>query len=119
MGGYINFLSKEDLLQKACVEYMLYQYRNKLFFHVPNEGKRTKYERFYIKVMHVLPGVSDLVFLEPEKGYNGLMIELKVKPNKPTKHQLEFLKMAHERNYYTRVIYSFDDFKKCVDWYFG
>lgn len=119
MSGFRKYLSKEDLMQEACVNYVKYQYPSVLFFHVPNEGKRTKYQRMVVKVLGTKAGVSDLIFLEPKHEFHGMALELKVKPNKPSKAQSDFLKECTAKGYLAKVIYSFEEFKECVDKYFG
>ncbi len=41
--------------------------------------------------------------------YAGLIIELKIKPNKPTKEQLEFLKTMNANGYLAVVRWSADE----------
>lgn len=46
-------------------------------YHVPNGGKRTRFEAGLFKAMGVKPGVPDIVLDWPAGGFHGLRIELK------------------------------------------
>ena len=117
MSGYRKYLKEEDLLQEACVVYLKLQYPKMVHFHVPNEGKRTKFERFKAKVLGIRPGVSDLIIIEPNKDYNGLAIEFKSKKGNPTLAQKKFLIDVKEKRFLPKVIDNFDDFKELIDFY--
>lgn len=81
--------------------------KNLLWFHAPNEAKRTKFEQFLVKIMGVKKGVSDFIFLEPRGKYHGLAIEMKNKGVRVYKKnnecyfptQEKFLKMCRNRGY--------------------
>ena len=112
-------MSKEDNLQKAVIRYLRLQYPDKLFFHVPNGGKRNLLEAAKFKAMGVLPGVSDILIMEPNNYYGGLCIELKVDKNKPTLSQMSFLKKAEQRGWLTAVCYTLNDAMDKIDSYFA
>lgn len=115
--GFRDYLTKEDLLQEACVRYLSLQYPKLLFFHPPNEGKRTKFERFKAKVLGIRAGASDLIILKANKDFHGTVIELKVGKNNPTLAQKQFMNQASENGYHAKVIYTFDQFKEYIDFY--
>ena len=79
---YQKYLTKEHKLQHAVITYLKFNYPGKLFTHVPNEGKRSRWEQFLIKYLGVSPGVPDLMIFDPNDKYNGLAIEFKIKYNK-------------------------------------
>ena len=123
-GGYDTYLGKEDRLQIAVVNYMKVAYPKITPVHVPNEGKRTRFESWKLKQMGMTAGVPDIMifFQRPESEgsdriYSGLAIELKVKPNKPTGKQLQFLSLLHDNGWYTAVTYDFDTTKIIIDKY--
>ena len=58
-----------------------------VWFHVPNEGKRTDYAGAKCKAMGMIPGVTDFIFMW-DGGHGG--IELKVKKNPLTDTQEDF-----------------------------
>lgn len=113
---------KEDDLQRACANYLRLQYPAVLFFHVPNGGSRNRIEAAKLKGMGVLPGVSDLVILEPReyRGVKpcGLLIELKAKGGKLAGSQESFITEVQVRGYMAAVVWSFDGFKNLIDEYF-
>lgn len=120
----------EDGLQMTIANYLLSYHPDLLWFHVPNGGKRNQLEAKKFKRMGVRAGVSDLIFLEPRKGYNGLIIELKsaikrmnkgkivTAKGRLTDSQKNFLSMSNDRNYKTFVAWSFDAVKEILDEYF-
>lgn len=69
----------------------------------------------------------DLIIFEPRKGYNGLLIELKV--NTPYKLDGKLKKDEHleaqaksiaelkAKNYYATFSWGFDRTQKLIDWY--
>ena len=64
-------------------------------------------------------GVPDILIFEPNDKYKGLMIELKVKGNYPTKEQKEWIKNLNERGYFATVCKGFDEFEKVFNQYFN
>ena len=77
--------------------------------HVPNEGKRTDYTGNLLKRMGMYPGFSDCFFPKGNKSFKGLFVELKVKPNKPTQHQLNFIEEMIQEGYAGHIAYSIDE----------
>jgi len=82
-----------------------------------------------LKRMGVRAGVSDILIFESgwnedeqDSDYNyyyGLAVELKVKPNKTTNKQVEFLERIEKSGWKTSVCFSFDEAKKIIDEYLG
>ena len=64
-------------------------------------------------------GVPDILIFEPSNNdkYNGLMIELKVKGNYPTKEQKEWIVKLNARNYKAMVCRSLDEFIEIINAY--
>ncbi len=95
---YQKYLGKEDILQSSVMNYLKLNYPNVFAIHVPNEGKRSPFERYKFKYLGGISGVPDLLIFAQNKKYCGLAIELKVGYNKPTESQqscLESLKKAN------------------------
>lgn len=111
-------MNKEDALQIEVINYLRYQYPKALFFHVPNGGKRNVIEAVKFKRMGVLSGVPDILILNNNFPYSGLAIELKIKPNKPSKNQLEVIEKFKEVGFKVEVCYDFETTKKIIDKYF-
>ena len=88
---YYKFLSVEDKEHILVVNHIKKFYPNAICFHVPNEGKKSSFERYKHSLMGALKGVPDFIFLEPKREkkkdgagvdyydvkYYGLAIELK------------------------------------------
>lgn len=78
----------------------------KFMYHVPNEGKRTKYTGNLLKREGLKKGVPDICLPTPKGKYHGLYIEMKFGKNKPTKDQLEYLVYLGGQGYRVAVCYS-------------
>ena len=72
-----------------------------------------------MKAQGLKRGVPDLLFFEPNDKYKGLMIELKIKGNYPTKEQKEWIKNLNDRGYFAAVCTGFDEFEKVFNQYFN
>lgn len=116
--NYERFLSKEDKLQNAVMSYIQMQYPSEFVIHVPNEGKRTPFERFKFKYLGGKAGVPDILCFATRGGYSGLAIELKVGYNKPTEKQLECLDRLEAGNWSVHWCNDFDKAKDIIDNYF-
>jgi hypothetical protein len=88
----------EDQLQAAVVQHLEARgVAGLLYWHTPNSSKlggaRTAsgvpYAALRLKKLGMLPGVSDLTLLHAGLFY---ALELKVRPNKPTEAQQEFMR---------------------------
>ena len=77
------------------------------WWHVPNGGKRNAREAGRLKKMGVKAGVVDNHFLMPD-GKLGV-IELKIKPNRPTFQQSEFLTWVGRASGMAATAYSMDE----------
>ncbi len=75
-------------------------------FHVPNGGKRNRWEAVALKQMGVKSGVSDLMMLVPRGKYSGLIIEMKYGTNTLTEEQKAFLHFQMNNGYCCVVCYS-------------
>lgn len=115
--GFFKYLTKEDNLQLALCNYLKMAYRDVIFHHSPNEGKRSYFERFKLKIMGVSSGFPDLFIPIAKGGYHGLFIELKIKPNKCTDNQKKWIKYIIEQGYKADICYDFDEAKKVIDDY--
>lgn len=69
----------ESRLQCSCVQWFRLQHADKrlLLFAVPNGGFRIASEAARLYAEGVVPGVSDLIYLEPRGNYGALCIEMK------------------------------------------
>ena len=67
--------------------------------------------------MGLKSGVPDVCLPTAHGGYIGLYIELKIKPNKPTENQKEWLRELHGAGHFTAVAYSFEEAQKLIEEY--
>ena len=119
-------MSEEDFLQSECVRWFSYQYPKlkKLLFHVPNggkrqskinkQGKRYSPEAKKMKLMGVVPGVSDLILLVSRKGYGSLCLEMKTKSGDQSPSQKEWMKETTAAGNKYALCRSFDEFEKTI-----
>ena len=110
--GFNFYMKPEDRLQASCVEFLNVAARPALLYYsIPNGANKGKVAAYIFKLTGLRAGASDFCITDPtETGRSGLYIEFKIRPNKPTKEQIEFLKGVHERGYATEICYTKADF---------
>jgi len=109
----------EHRLQCTCVRWFRLQYPRLIWnlFSIPNGGHRNIRVAQKLKKEGVVSGVSDLFLAIPSGNSAGLFLELKIKPNRPTKNQITFARKMMESGYHVEFIYSFEKFQSVVnDW---
>ena len=89
----------------------------KLMYHVPNEGKRSAVTGARLKQAGLRAGVPDVCLPTAHGGYIGLYIEMKVKPNKPTDNQKQWLRALRSAGHLTAVCYNWEEAKKLIEEY--
>ena len=113
--------SKEENEQAALFRWASYaqtQYEElKLMYHVPNEGKRSAVTGARMKQAGLKPGVPDVCLPTAHGGYVGLYIEMKVKPNKPTENQKQWLRALREAGHFTAICYTWEEAKNLIEEY--
>ena len=109
---FYRYLTKEDKLQHRIISYLKYQYPDLLLAHVPNEGKRSIFERFKFKYLGGSSGIPDLLIFKKNKYYSGLAIELKVGYNKPTANQKAWIDNLNKNNWLAIWV---NDYDKCIE----
>jgi len=122
MKGFWKLFKKEDWLQKAVSDYLKLKYPNIAKYH-NDDSIKTPYGKFRQKVLGLDSGMLDVMIFKTKiineytQIYSGLALELKVKPNKLTKNQLEFMNKLIENGWKCNVCYNFDKAKKIIDNY--
>jgi len=125
-----RFLGKEDLLQRAVIEYCELQY-NVTPICMGTEGKKSAFEQFKFKWMGGRKGVSDLFIPKANLQFSGLFIELKKEGAKIWKkdgtlyasnkdhhqRQLDFIDEMNAANYFSQLCIGFDETKEVIDYY--
>lgn len=74
--------------------------------HVANERRVSWHYGKILKQKGVRSGVPDICAPIPSGKYHGLYIELKIKPNKLSKEQLDMLKLLHSLGHCAKVAWS-------------
>ncbi len=112
-------IQHEYILQRSCIEWFRLQYPKFTLnlFSIPNSNELSSLNRARaaqnmkkLKKSGLTVGVSDLFLALPSGKSNGLFIEMKVKPNKPTDNQIKFGQAMMESGYHFEICYSFDKF---------
>lgn len=117
--AFDKYLTGEDKLQHAVILYLQMQYPNVLWAHIPNEGRRTPFERYKLKYLGAKAGVPDLMIFTPNDHYNGLAIELKYKKNKPTANQKIWLDQLAKNNWLAVWLNDYEQCINLIDKYFA
>jgi len=104
-----KYLGPEDHLQHQIITWLQYQYPKLKYHHSPNEGKRSKFEQFKYKYLGSDSGFPDLIFPSLE-----LVMELKVKPNKPSATQDDWLYFFGSIGWTAAVCYSFEEARSVI-----
>jgi hypothetical protein len=78
-------------------------------FHVENERKTTLRQGAWRKRKGVRAGIADVINPIAVAPYNGLFMELKIKPNKLTKDQVKMMELFHTLGWCCRVAWNGDE----------
>ena len=120
-----NFRGKcrlEDTEQIICTDWVDYNYPNlsPLYFHVVNESMMSVQGRVKARRKGLRKGIPDIMFLHPNNGHCGLMVELKREDrtkSRLSKEQKDYLVEFATQGYFTAVCYGAEQFKKCFKEY--
>ena len=80
-----------------------------LLYHIPNGGSRNSIEAYHLKEQGVKAGVPDLCLPVARGAFHGLYIELKIKGNKPTTKQRDWIERLREQGYKAEVCYGWEE----------
>jgi len=114
-----KYLTKEDNLQNAVMTYFKLNYPDAFVIHVPNEGKRSPFERYKFKYLGGVSGVPDILCFSKNANRCGLAIELKVGYNKPTENQKGCLNRLKMQNWEASWFNNYADTCNFIDKYFN
>jgi len=100
----------EERIQQECYMWFNNDYPELrgLLFHVPNGGARAGKEGKKLKLVGVVPGVSDLILLYNSKPY---CFELKNDYGRQSINQREWEKKVNKQNINYRIITSLKEFQ--------
>jgi hypothetical protein len=85
-----------------------------LMYHIPNGGQRAITTAKRLKAEGVKAGVPDICLPAPKGKYHGLYIELKVKGNKTTDNQNQWLAALTAQGYYCSVCYGYEQASEVI-----
>lgn len=88
------------------------------FIHPENEGRRNFKKATSSRNMGMKAGQLDLYFLHAMNGFNGLAIELKVKPNRLSPEQKREIQELEALGWMAKTAYSLDEAKTYFEDYF-
>ena len=109
----------EEQLQVACVRWFRLQYPklSALFYHIPNEGKRTIQAGARAKAAGIVSGAPDLKLDVARHGYSTMDIELKTKTGKQSPNQKEWQNVAESNGHLYVVCRSLEEVMAKVNEY--
>lgn len=108
-------INSEDDLCIVCVSWFDRNFgRNKRFnlIHIPNEGRRTRWEALRLQRMGLRSGTPD--YLLSKNGVPVCWLEFKFGKNGLTDFQKEFREFAKAAGFGFELIRSFDEFKAAL-----
>ena len=113
----------EHDLQCAIIEWCelhkdAYPHLDRIYAN-PLGGKRPMKTALAMKAEGAKAGIPDLTLPVPILPYHGAYFELKIKPNKPTDKQRDWIDYLGSVGYYTAVVYSLDDFIFQIENYYS
>lgn len=111
---------EEHRLQCDCVGWFKGTFPDfaRVFFAVPNGGRRDAATGRRLKAEGVTAGVADLLFLHARGGFYGLAIELKTMKGRQSEEQKTWQDEVECKGYKYCVVRSFDEFEKLILDYF-
>jgi hypothetical protein len=117
-----KFLTNEQSEHAALAQWLNLQHKTLLWWHTPNEGRKTPFERYLCDRMGVKKGVSDFVIIRGNDKYTGLVIELKAPGVKAYKQdgtcyfpeQQQFIEKCREQRMYGAFCNGFDEARKLI-----
>ncbi len=99
------------------MNYIKAQYPQCFVVHIPNEGKRTRFEQYKFKILGAVAGMPDVMIFDPKSNLSGLAIEIKAGYNKPTENQKKCLRELENRNWEVFWSNSLDEILDRIDNY--
>jgi hypothetical protein len=105
----------EDNLQMAVARYL--DLTNYVWCHVANERKASPQAGKRLRAKGVKSGVPDCLIFNQRNGFKGLALELKIKPNKPTENQKQWLSDLSVLGWLCKVAYDLDEAINIIDHY--
>jgi VRR-NUC domain len=110
---------RDEWIEQVIVcEWLKQKHPHVLFWHTPNEGMIPPQYRKKLLQMGLLSGVSDLFFPAGNKGYSGLVVEMKRLDGKVSKPQKDFIDKMRLLNYFSLACYGSDEAIEIIRWFY-
>jgi hypothetical protein len=103
----------EQALQMQLVAVLRYALPGVVFWHTPNEGKRSRVQGGILKAMGMKAGVSDFIFVLPPHGRIAAL-EIKAAKGKPTELQTDFMNRIISAGGLAAWFDNFDEALACL-----
>lgn len=104
-------INKETIEQIKVCEWLKQCHPDMIYIHIANERHCSPVYGRILRKMGLKKGVSDLFFPQSTSSnvFKGVWLEMKVKPNKPTQSQIDFMNDMTAEGYLTSVCYSAEE----------
>lgn len=110
----------EDKLQAKC-----FQSANKLIpqtrgllYAIPNGAYlKNKAQALKLIATGLTPGIADMALDIPNQLYHGLKLELKLKNQKQSQHQINYQNNVSKQQYLYKVVFTLSDFLNTITEY--
>lgn len=110
--GFYKYLTPEDHVQQQVLCHILDKYPKMKYAHVPNEGKRTAFERFKAKYLGISPGFLDLILV----GYGHILfLEVKSNTGQLRKKQREWIAHLQANDFAAAVGFGAEQCIEIID----
>lgn len=90
---FVRWASKRDPRLASC-------------YHIPNENKSSIQRRITLARAGLLKGVPDICAPIPIGKFGALYIELKIKPNRPSREQIKIIEHLNALGNYACICWS-------------
>lgn len=107
-----KYFYQEDLFQIAVCAWLREYFKGVEILHPKNEGKARHVEQAKKVLMGVEKGASDLLL--QKEGLKDFWMELKVKPNSPTKDQKLFIEKQRNLGNMAEIAYNLQEVESMV-----
>lgn len=105
-----TFTREEDAIHFECIQLLKNEFPHVEFISNILDGARLgMLVRKHTKGMRNREGTSDIVILEPRKGFHGMCLEIKTLTGKVSQEQRDFLDRMKRKGYHVTTGHGLDD----------
>jgi hypothetical protein len=103
----------EESAQIAFFDYCKWKgktdFRYNMIFHIPNGGKMSVQRKLSLARAGQKSGVPDIMVAIPTRCWAGLFLEMKIKPNRLSESQQQWIHDLNKVGYGAQVVWSADE----------